>query len=269
MADISTKPTKRAAATEYGIVLVTAGPHEGRIGEYDDDDDEGDRAIVYFGHPLIAPGYRTIPATYLTPVTTSDLMRRLEEIFSLVGLKGRVSGARPQRGRDRRVEFLTELALVQDQLADRLFQAQFQAGSRGPKVFISHSSLDKQFARWLAVDLANRGYRPWLDEWEILAGDSIPESISLGVTKCDFMVVVLSENSVESGWVGREWQAKYWDEVSAGRVQVISLLLRQCAIPPLLKTKKYADFRFDHGIGLEQLTSALSSRKRRRLTRGD
>jgi hypothetical protein len=266
MAGINAKPTKRATATEYGIVLVTAGPYKGRIGEYDDDDDESARAIVYFGHPLIAPGYRIIPAKYLTPVTTSDLMRRLEEIFSVVGLKGRVSGANLQP--DNHVEFLSELALVQDQLADRLFQAQFQAGSRGRKVFISHSSLDKQFARWLAVDLANRGYRPWLDEWEILAGDSIPESISLGLTKCDFVVVVLSENSVESRWVGREWQAKYWDEVSAGRVQVIPLLLRPCAIPPLLKTKKYADFTSDHGIGLEQLMSALSPRKRRRPARG-
>jgi hypothetical protein len=32
-------------------------------------------------------------------------------------------------------------------------------------VFLSHSSVDKRFVRQLALDLLQRGYAVWFDEW--------------------------------------------------------------------------------------------------------
>lgn len=127
-----------------------------------------------------------------------------------------------------------------------------------PKIFISHSSKDQGFARQLASDLAELGYQPWLDEWEIKVGECIVSKIQKGLDECEYVIVVLSRNSVTSGWVDREWKDKYWDEVKTGKITVLPVLIDDCEIPSLLKTKKYADFRKNISIGMVQLMGAFS-----------
>lgn len=127
-----------------------------------------------------------------------------------------------------------------------------------PKIFISHSTRDQQFARQLAADLIELGHQPWLDEWDIKVGECIVSKIQKGLDECEYVVVVLSESSVKSGWVDREWKEKYWDEVRTGKIMVLPVLIDNCEIPGLLKTKKYADFRKSHGSGMVHLMGAFS-----------
>jgi hypothetical protein len=124
------------------------------------------------------------------------------------------------------------------------------------RVFICHSSRDKAIARKLADDLRTLGHEPWLDEYAIRVGDSIPGKIEEGLQNADFVVVLLSPSAVKSGWVDREWKAKYWAEVSAGRVMVLPVLVEDCEIPLLLAPKKYADLR-NYATGLVQLVGAI------------
>lgn len=139
-----------------------------------------------------------------------------------------------------------------------MMSARLKKTRKGARVFISHSSVDKQFAIWLAVDLRSAGYRVWFDEWDIKVGESIPHGIGVGLDECDFVAVVLSSQAVQSRWVENEWLANFWDEMEQGRARVLPILLEDCTIPTLLKTKKYADFRSDHEKGLEDLLHALS-----------
>lgn len=126
------------------------------------------------------------------------------------------------------------------------------------RIFISYSSKNKEFARTLALDLAELGHDPWLDEWEIRVGECIPSKIEHGISEADYVVVVLSPSSVNSGWVEKEWQTKYWDEIEQNKTLVLPALIEDCKIPPLLKIKKHADFRKSYAIGLVQLTGALN-----------
>lgn len=126
------------------------------------------------------------------------------------------------------------------------------------KVFISHSSKDREFAVKLASDLHKLGHEPWLDEWEIKVGECIISKIEHGISEADYVVVVLSPRSVESGWVEKEWKTKYWDEIKQNRALVLPVLIENCEIPPLLKTKKYADFRKNYFQGLKSLINAIS-----------
>lgn len=126
------------------------------------------------------------------------------------------------------------------------------------KIFISYSSNDKEFARKLVSDLFDLEHEPWLDEWEIKVGECIPSKIEHGVSEADYVVVILSPSSVKSGWVEREWKTKYWEEIEKNKTLVLPILIEDCRIPPLLKTKKYADFRENYAIGLKELTSAVS-----------
>lgn len=125
-------------------------------------------------------------------------------------------------------------------------------------IFISYSSKDQTFASQLAESLKNLGHKLWLDEWNIKVGESIPTKIQDGLTSADYLIVVLSSSSVKSGWMEREWQAKYWEEVKAEKIMVLPVLIENCEIPALLKPKKYVDFRGDYGSALVKLMAGIS-----------
>ena len=125
-------------------------------------------------------------------------------------------------------------------------------------IFISHSSKDKDFVRRLADDLKALGHRPWLDEWEIKLGDCIVTKVEAGINDCDFVAIVLSKNSVSSPWVDREWKAKYWQEIQSNRKAILPLLLEDCEIPPLIASRRYADFQEKLSSRLRPLATALT-----------
>jgi len=125
------------------------------------------------------------------------------------------------------------------------------------RIFISHTSADKDFVRQLAEDLKLLGHQPWLDEWEIRVGECIVSRIQQGLEDCDYTVIVLSPNAIQSGWVEKEWKASYWNEIQERRVVILPVMLKDCDVPALLKTKKYADFRTRYPLGLAQLTQAI------------
>ena len=72
------------------------------------------------------------------------------------------------------------------------------------KIFISHSSIDKPFVRRLISALSESDLNFWIDEQEIKVGSDIQTSISKGLKESDFLVTVISKNSVHSNWVNFE-----------------------------------------------------------------
>jgi uncharacterized protein YjbI with pentapeptide repeats len=69
-------------------------------------------------------------------------------------------------------------------------------------VFISHSSLDKEFARKLYDDLRSVGIKCWLDEKQLLPGDSVLGEIDKGIKLWDRLLLICSRNSLgpTTGW---------------------------------------------------------------------
>lgn len=246
---------------EYGPVVVLRGKHKGRIGDLDDDTMHRGRhqAIVKFAHPFITPYYQYIPIAYLDAPNTQQLIARYEQLLGMLSpfLGNEVEG-------EERIRLLEEFSYVGSLLNDRMYKAQFEKSPRGAKVFMSHSSADKGFVRGLAVDLAAMGHQPWLDEWDILAGESIVEKVSAGIEDADFVIVVLSKSAAGSKWVENEWQAKYWAEVNERRVVVIPAVIEECSIPVLLRSKRYVDFRVDYSDGLALLAKSLGGHLERR-----
>lgn len=238
----------------YGCVYVIRGKHKGRIGELDDDATHRGKlhGVVKFAPCGISADYALIPIEYLQAPNTQQLMSRYEQLFNQLTpyRSGEVQG-------EERISALEELAYVSGILSDRMFAARFSGPPNGAKVFLSHASADKNFVRALAVDLAVLGYQPWLDEWEILGGESIPAKIGDGLEQADFVVLVLSKSAVASQWVEQEWQAKFWVDVNECRVAVIPILIDECMVPILLRSKKYIDFRCDYTTALEELTHSL------------
>jgi TIR domain len=127
--------------------------------------------------------------------------------------------------------------------------------------FISHSTKDKPFVRKLAADLVAGGVKVWLDEQNILVGDSIPEKIAQGLAESDFFLIVVSEQSVNSEWVKRELNSAIVHEIERRKVIVLPIKIDSAKMPETIKDKLYADFSKSYEDGLEKLLRSIKSRE--------
>lgn len=112
-----------------------------------------------------------------------------------------------------------------------------------PSVFLSHSNKDKRFVRALAHRLKKEGIRVWLDEAEMKVGESLIEKLGQALASVDFLVVVLSQASIESVWVQKEVEIAMSQEMKSRKVKVLPILKETVVLPSFLEGKIYLDFR--------------------------
>lgn len=72
------------------------------------------------------------------------------------------------------------------------------------EVFLSHSSLDRQFANDLAAVMGRHGIPVWYSQINILGAQQWQDEIGAALQRCDWFVIILSPQSVDSMWVKRE-----------------------------------------------------------------
>lgn len=107
-------------------------------------------------------------------------------------------------------------------------------------IFLSHSSTDKPFVRFIAAELQECGLEIWLDEREMKAGQYLPEAIEIGIRSSSAVTVFVSPTSLKSSWVEREI------DLAKGRQGVVPCLVGDIAgvaLPQWLTDVLYVDFR--------------------------
>lgn len=142
---------------EYGRLFSQKGRIKGKIGYLDDKDTyEGKQCgIVYFGNPSFCLSYHLVPIEYLSnKVTMYEIIQRKEELQQQI-----VS----EKDGKKKTYLLLELEFVNTLCYERHIQTHTISQS-GIKLFLSHSSKDKEFANLLYSDLKESGCIPWLDE---------------------------------------------------------------------------------------------------------
>jgi uncharacterized protein YjbI with pentapeptide repeats len=75
--------------------------------------------------------------------------------------------------------------------------------------FISYSSKDDDFAQRLHADLQRKGVRCWFAPEDLKIGDEFRTRIDESIRVYDKVMVVLSENSIPSGWVEKEVETAF------------------------------------------------------------
>ena len=70
--------------------------------------------------------------------------------------------------------------------------------------FISYSTNDQDFSERLYADLQNQGVRCWFAPEDIKIGDKILDRIDQSIRLRDKLLLILSDNSIESEWVEDE-----------------------------------------------------------------
>lgn len=137
------------------------------------------------------------------------------------------------------------------------------------KAFISHSSIDKPFVERLATDLRTReGIDAWLDKWEIMPGDRIPQKLEEGLSTAGIFILVLSPESVNSQWVSYEkdaWlTAQVNEEVRARKEsripsrRLIPVLYKDCEKPFFLQSFLHVSINDEnYEDGFQQLVRGM------------
>ena len=113
------------------------------------------------------------------------------------------------------------------------------------KVFLSHSTKDKQFVQTLAAELETEKIEPWLCEVDIEFGENFVAKIEEGLREADLTVLFWSPEAGRSDWTRLEWTSVTAREISESRTRLGVVLLRDCAVPELLRVKHRIDARTD------------------------
>jgi hypothetical protein len=75
--------------------------------------------------------------------------------------------------------------------------------------FISYSTKDQEFAERLHADLQNKGVRCWFAPEDLKIGDHFRNKIDESIRVHDKLLIILSENSIQSPWVTTEVESAF------------------------------------------------------------
>jgi hypothetical protein len=129
------------------------------------------------------------------------------------------------------------------------------------RIFLCHSSGDKQAVRELYRRLHADGFDPWLDEENLLPGQDWQRVITEAVRAADIVLVCLSRDSVNKrGYVQKEikYALDVADEQPDDAIYLIPLRLEDCDIPERLRRWHWVSL-FEP-TGYERLLSSLKYR---------
>lgn len=101
------------------------------------------------------------------------------------------------------------------------------------RVFISHNSADKAFARQLAEALRTPEIHAWIDENEIYVGEDILDQMGESLRQMDLLVFLISANALGSEWVDREIKFATRREIKEKRVMILPFILDGTSIDDL------------------------------------
>jgi hypothetical protein len=125
------------------------------------------------------------------------------------------------------------------------------------KVFISHSSKDHKFVKEQIIDfLESHNISTWHYIKETLAADEFDKKIRKGLQNCEWFLVAISKNAIDSDWVKAE--VDWATENRKGKI--IPILLEKCQPRDLhlkMGTVSYINFTMDINKSKESLLSVL------------
>ena len=148
---------------------------------------------------------------------------------------------------------------------DTATQAASRTGSAAPRCFISYAHEDKPLARAIAEGLKRAGYRVWIDEGELVIGDSLVRKIAEAVAETDYLVALVSASSEGSGWCQKELAIAVTTGLNQVRELVLPVRVGEATMPPVLGDILYGVINpAEPGALVAQLCTAIQVHEVRR-----
>ena len=119
------------------------------------------------------------------------------------------------------------------------------------RVFLCHSSGDKESVKPFYARLKQESCKPWLDEIDLIGGQDWDAAIRKAVRQSDIVIVFLSKLSItKSGYVQKEikFALDVADEKPEGTIFIVPVRLEECSIPDRLSRWHYIDLYKPNGF---------------------
>ncbi len=126
------------------------------------------------------------------------------------------------------------------------------------QVFLSYSSSDREIAQRIVDELRQEGIRVWFDAYELQPGDSIAKAIENAISASDYLIVLLSPNSVNSKWMRQELGTALSNDLTTRDITLLPVVIKDCEIPPSLARYQYLDLRTDFDQGVTRLVEQIT-----------
>jgi uncharacterized protein YjbI with pentapeptide repeats len=130
--------------------------------------------------------------------------------------------------------------------------------------FISYNSNDHTFALRLHDDLQNNGVRCWFAPEDMKIGDEFRKAIGQQIRVRDKLLIILSENSIRSEWVGDEVEKALAEEKEQGTLKLFPIRLDNAIFEAkddwaekVRLRRHIGDFSSDYAKGLQRLLRDL------------
>jgi hypothetical protein len=106
------------------------------------------------------------------------------------------------------------------------------------KVFLSYRKRTGdelvKFVKAIAHKVGREGFYPWVDEWEIKAGDSLPREIAAGLEDAYAIIIVLTPDYPEGRWAREEMEVAITKRAER-KLKIIPVIYEPCERPTLLQ----------------------------------
>lgn len=107
------------------------------------------------------------------------------------------------------------------------------------------------------------GVPVWFDEWEIQAGESIPDNIEQGLLNSYAVLLFLSSGSLESPWVKHELNITLMRKLKNKDIKLIPVKLEECSTPDIINYIKWISLieQESYESGFHLLLNSLFSKE--------
>jgi hypothetical protein len=107
--------------------------------------------------------------------------------------------------------------------------------------FVSYTSADRPWAKWIAWELEAAGYSTRIQAWDMQPGSNFVLEMDEAARVGGRTVAVLSPAFLESGYARAEWAAAFAEDPTGERRKLVPVRVRDCDPRGLLKAIVYVD----------------------------
>jgi len=126
-----------------------------------------------------------------------------------------------------------------------------------PKAFISFSNTDRDLAKKITNRLIESNIQMVFDEYELRIEDSLIDQIKDTLTASNYILILISSNSINSKWINEEINSKKIQEFRTRDITTVPVLIEDCEIPSPLNSFSIVDLNKDFESGLKKLIDKL------------
>jgi hypothetical protein len=169
----------------------------------------------------------------------------------------------PTAGRVAKVQQMDNAADVKRERDTAVSILQGKIATNDFDVFLCHHSVDKRSVRAIGKKLKDRGFSPWLDEWELRPGFSWQKALEEQITKGKSVAVFVGKHGT-GPWQDQEIEAFLRQGVRRS-CPIIPVILSNCIetpeMPIFLGNLHLVDFRKRRPDPLQQLIWGITGER--------